>query len=219
MIKQPMKILIIEDQQNIANNEKKYLETEWREVDVVYDGKEWLQKTLNLAYDFVVVDRMLPGVSGVDIVHEVRKKKKIPIIMTTAKWQIEDKTEWFVEWVDDYLVKPFALEELVMRIKAIMKRTELPTVFRFWNIEMLLDEQRVLKKWIEIKLPLKEYLLLEYLLQRQWQAISRTDLIEYIRWGDWRENDNWLDVYIANIRKKLGKNLIETIKGFGYRVG
>ncbi len=214
-----MKILIIEDQQNIANNEKKYLETEWREVDVVYDGKEWLQKTLNLAYDFVVVDRMLPGVSGVDIVHEVRKKKKIPIIMTTAKWQIEDKTEWFVEWVDDYLVKPFALEELVMRIKAIMKRTELPTVFRFWNIEMLLDEQRVLKKWIEIKLPLKEYLLLEYLLQRQWQAISRTDLIEYIRWGDWRENDNWLDVYIANIRKKLGKNLIETIKGFGYRVG
>lgn len=214
-----MKILIIEDQQNIANNEKKYLETEWREVDVVYDGKEWLQKALGFAYDFVVVDWMLPGVSGVEIVHELRKKKKIPIIMTTAKWQIEDKTEWFVEWVDDYLVKPFALEELVMRIKAIIKRTELPTTFRFWTIEMLLDEQRVLQNWKEIKLPLKEYLLLEYMLQRQWQAISRTDLIEYVRWGDWRENDNWLDVYIANLRKKLGKSIIETIKGFGYRIG
>lgn len=214
-----MKILIIEDQKNIALNEKLYLETEGREVDMVHDGLEGLEKALWYAYDLLVVDWMLPGMSWVDIVYEVRKKKNIPIIMTTAKGQIEDKSDGFAQWVDDYLVKPFALEELVMRIKAITKRTELPDTLRYENIEMMLDEQRVLQDGKEIKLPLKEYLLLEYLLQRQWQAISRTDLIEYVWWGDWWENDNGLDVYIANLRKKLGKNSIETIKWYGYRVG
>lgn len=214
-----MKILIIEDQHSIANNEKLYLETEGREVDLAHDWLVWVKKALGAAYDLLVIDWMLPGMSGINIVNEVRKKKKIPIIMTTAKWQIEDKSEWFAEGVDDYLVKPFALEELVMRIKAITKRTELPSVLRFGNIELLLDEQRVIKNGKEIKLPLKEYLLLEYLLQRQWQAISRTELIEYVWWGDWWENDNGLDVYVANLRKKLGKKTIETIKWFWYRMG
>lgn len=213
-----MKILLIEDQQQIANNIKRYLELEGFEVDIEGDGKAGLEKALSHVYELLIIDRMLPSMNGVTIAKAVREKKAVPIIMTTAKWQLEDKGEWFDAGADDYLVKPFALEELLMRIKAILKRTELPSVYRFHDIEVLIDEQRVLKAGEEIKLPLKEFLLLEYLSQRLWQAVSRTDLIDYIRWGDSRENDSTLDVYIANLRKKLGKEVIETIKGFGYRI-
>jgi len=155
---------------------------------------------------------------GVTIAKTVRQKKAVPIIMTTAKWQLEDKGEGFDAGADDYLVKPFALEELLMRIKAILKRSEIPSVYRRNDIEVLIDEQRVIKDGEEVKLPLKEFLLLEYLAQRMWQAVSRTDLIDYIRWWDSWENDATLDVYVANLRKKLGKDAIETIKGFGYRI-
>jgi DNA-binding response OmpR family regulator len=213
-----MRILIIEDNKAIAQNEQRFLQTQWWEVDIVHDGKEWCERALHFAYDLFIIDWMLPSMDGVEIMAEIRKKKRTPIIMTTAKWQLEDKGGGFDAWADDYLVKPFALEELVMRIQAIAKRTEIASVLRIWDIEMLLDEQRVMKNGVEIKLPLKEYLLIEYLAQRQWQAISRTDLIEYIRWGEAWENDAALDVYIANVRKKLGKTVIETIKGFGYRV-
>lgn len=213
-----MKILLIEDQVQIGRNIKRYLELEGFEVDVVTDGKEGLDKALSQVYELLIIDRMLPSMDGVNIIKAVREKKSVPIIMTTAKGQLEDKGEGYEAGADDYLVKPFALEELLMRIKAVLKRTELPTVYRFHDIEILIDEQRVIKTGEEVKLPLKEFLLLEYLAQRLGQAVSRTDLIDYIWWGDSRENDSTLDVYIANLRKKLGKDVIETIKGFGYRI-
>ncbi len=213
-----MYILIVEDNSSIAKNEQAFLSLEWHTVDIAVDGEEWLRMWLDNTYDLIVLDIMLPKVDWIQVSQQLREKKKTPIIMTTAKWQLEDKGEWFDAWADDYLVKPFALEELVMRINAISKRTELPNVYRLqWDIEILPDEQRVIKQWQDIKFTLKEYLLIEYLAQRQWQAISRTDLIDYIRWWDTRENDSTLDVYIANVRKKLGKEIIETIKGFGYR--
>lgn len=214
-----MYILIIEDTTSIAHNEKAFLELEWHTVDLAYDWEEWLRMALDNTYDLIVLDLMLPKVDGIQVCQQLRWKKKTPIIMTTAKWQLEDKGEWFYAGADDYLVKPFALEELVMRINAITKRTELPNVYRLaYDIEVLPDEQRVIKKWEDIKFTLKEYLLIEYLAQRQWQAISRTDLIDYIRWWDTRENDATLDVYIANVRKKLGKESIETIKWYGYKM-
>ena len=213
-----MKILLIEDQVQIARNIKRYLELEGFEVDVAHDGKEGLDKALSYVYELMIIDRMLPTMDGVTIAKTVRQKKAVPIIMTTAKWQLEDKGEGFDAGADDYLVKPFALEELLMRIKAILKRSEIPSVYRRNDIEVLIDEQRVIKDGEEVKLPLKEFLLLEYLAQRMWQAVSRTDLIDYIRWWDSWENDATLDVYVANLRKKLGKDAIETIKGFGYRI-
>lgn len=214
-----MYILIVEDTKTIASNEKAFLELEWHVVDLAYDWEEWLRMWLDNTYDLIVLDLMLPKVDGIQVCQQLRSKKKTPIIMTTAKWQLEDKWEWFDAGADDYLVKPFALEELVMRINAISKRTELPNVYRLqWDIEILPDEQRVIRQWQDIKCTLKEYLLIEYLAQRPWQAISRTDLIDYIRWGDTRENDGTLDVYIANVRKKLGKNSIETIKWYWYKM-
>lgn len=213
-----MHVLIIEDNKSIADNEKRFLEIDGFVVDVEYDGKAWLDKALSNTYDIIVLDLMLPTMDWIAVCKAIREKKKTPIIMATAKWELEDKWEWFEIWADDYIVKPFALEELVMRIHAILKRTELPNVYRFLDIEILPNEQRVMKNWEEIKCTHKEFLLVEYLAQRQWNAISRTDLIDYIwGWDSW-ENDSTLDVYIANIRKKLGKDSIETIKWFWYKV-
>lgn len=213
-----MHVLIIEDNKAIAENEKRFLEIEWFTVDVIYDGKLGLEKALMNTYDVIVLDLMLPEMDGITVCKHIREKKQTPIIMATAKWELEDKWEWFEIWADDYIVKPFALEELVMRINAIVKRSELPKVYRFGDIEVLPDEQRVVKWGEEIKCTHKEFLLIEYLAQRQWQAISRTDLIDYIWGGDSWENDSTLDVYIANVRKKLWKDAIETIKWYGYKI-
>lgn len=214
-----MHILIVEDTITIAHNEKRFLELEGHTVDVAYDGEKGLELALGNTYDIIILDVMLPKVDGITICKKVREKKKTPIIMTTAKWELEDKGEGFEWGTDDYLVKPYALEELVMRINAIASRTQLPTVYRLTSgIEVLPDEQRITKNGEDVKCTLKEYLLVEYLSQRQWQAISRTDLIDYIWGGDNWENDATLDVYIANVRKKLGKDTIETLKGYGYKI-
>lgn len=213
-----MHVLVVEDNSSIAENEKRFLETEWYTVDVAHDGKIWLEKALKNTYDIIVLDIMLPELDGITVCKMIREKKQTPIIMATAKWELEDKWEWFLTGADDYIVKPFALEELVMRIQAITKRSELPDVYRIGDIEVLPNEQRISKAWEDIKITHKEFLLIEYLAQRQWQAISRTDLIEYIWWWDGRENDATLDVYIANLRKKLGKDIIETLKWYGYKI-
>ena len=138
-----MHILIIEDNKVIADNEKRFLETEWFTVDVEYNGRTWLEKALSSTYDLIVIDLMLPEVDWITICKTLREKKQTPVIMATAKGELEDKGEWFDIGADDYIVKPFALEELVMRIGAILKRTELPNVYRFWDIEILPNEQRI----------------------------------------------------------------------------
>lgn len=211
-------ILLIEDNKVIAENEQVFLENAGWTVDIVHDGETWLHHAMHYVYDMFIIDWMLPTMQWIDIVKHIREKKKTPIIMTTAKWQIQDKWEAYTLWIDDYLVKPYELDELVMRVKALLQRSEIAPTLRVWDIVVLLDEQRIVYQWEKIKLPLKEYLLFEYLAQRAWQAISRTDLIEYVWWWDAWEHDELLDVYIANLRKKFGKESIETIRWFGYRV-
>jgi two-component system, OmpR family, response regulator ArlR len=213
-----MHILIVEDNKSIAENEKRFLELEGHSVDVAYDWNIGLEKALWNTYDIIILDLMLPWIDWISLCKKLREKKQTPVIMATAKWELEDKGEGFETGADDYIVKPFALEELVMRINAVLKRSELPSVYRFGDVEVLPDEQRIIKAGEDVKFTHKEFLLIEYLSQRQWQAISRTDLIDYIRGGDSRENDATLDVYIANVRKKLWKDTIETIKGYGYKV-
>lgn len=139
--------------------------------------------------------------------------------MTTAKGQIEDKQDAYDLWADDYLVKPFALEELVMRCKALFKRTQIQDIYHLWDREIDVENKTVTRMGVPIHLTLKEFLILVHLLENNGHAVSRADLIEYVRGGDaLYEHDAKLDVYIANLRKKLGKELIETIKGFGYRI-
>ncbi len=214
-----MKILLVEDNKTIAKNIKKYLEIEWYEVLVAENGLYWLEVARKNDFDIILLDLMLPWMDGIEICKQLKKEKDIPIIMTTAKWQLDDKLEWFDVWADDYLVKPFDLEELFARIKALSKRFWNQELFEIWDLEIDLEAKKVLKNNEEIKLTIKEFNILEILLNNIGIAISRTAIIEELWWGDSLfEWDGKLDVYISNIRKKLGKDFVETVKWFGYKI-
>ncbi|MCR5411647.1 MAG: response regulator transcription factor [Patescibacteria group bacterium] len=149
----------------------------------------------------------------------MRNEKNTPVIIITAKSQLEDKLDLFEVGADDYLVKPFDLEELLARLKAVLRRGVIDQLFTFQDIEMNFPKKRVFKSKKEVHLTLKEFQILEILVQNRGVSMSRTDLITYLRGEDSiRDSDEKLDVYICNIRKKLDKNLIETVKGFGYRI-
>jgi DNA-binding response OmpR family regulator len=159
-------------------------------------------------------------VDGKSFCQAIRKVKNIPIIIITAKSQLEDKLELFDLGADDYLVKPFDLEELLARGKALLRRGVIGAFFNYGEIAVDLLKKEVKKAGTVIHLTLKEFQILELLIQNKGRTLSRTDIITEL-WGDdaiW-EADNKLDVYISTLRRKLDKNLITTIKGFGYVIG
>ncbi len=215
-----MYILLVEDQKDLAKNIKKYLELENNiQVDLAFDWEQGFIMFEKKHYDFLLVDWMLPKMSWIELSSIIRKTRDVPILMLTAKWQIEDKREWFWVWVDDYLVKPFDMDELVFRINAIYKRIEIQDKFKYWDLIVFFDKKVVIKSWIEVELTLKEFQILEMLVNNIWIAVSRTEIIDLIWWWDsvFESSQDWkLDVYISNLRKKLWKNLIKTIKWFWY---
>lgn len=215
-----MQILVIEDNKTIANNIKKYLELDNNSVFIAENGLYGLEVARKNDFDIIVLDLMLPGLEWEKVCAEIKKEKDIPVIMTTAKWQLEDKLEWFNVWADDYLVKPFDLEELEARIKVLTKRKQWDNkAIKKWNITIDIQNRKVLKRTKEVKLTVKEYNILECLVKNIWIPLSRTDIIQEVWWWDSLfDDDGKLDVYISTIRRKLGKDIIETVKGFGYRV-
>ena len=141
-----MKVLLIEDNKTIANNIKKYLELSDFEVSICENGLFWLEVARHNDFDIILLDLMLPWMSWEEICKKIKAEKDIPIIMTTAKWQLEDKLEWFELWADDYLVKPFDLEELEARIKALTRRKQNES-----KREISLLIFRIEKLWNEIR--------------------------------------------------------------------
>lgn len=215
-----MQILVIEDNKTIANNIKKYLELDGNTVFIAENGLYGLEVARKNDFDIIVLDLMLPGLEWEKVCAEIKKEKDIPVIMTTAKWQLEDKLEWFNVWADDYLVKPFDLEELEARIKVLTKRKQWDSKpIKKWSISIDIQNRKVLKWTKEVKLTVKEYNILECLVKNIWIPLSRTDIIQEVWWWDSLfDDDGKLDVYISTLRRKLGKDIIETVKGFGYRV-
>jgi len=215
-----MQILVIEDNKTIANNIKKYLELDNNSVFIAENGLYGLEVARKNDFDIIVLDLMLPGLEWEKVCAEIKKEKDIPVIMTTAKWQLEDKLEWFNVWADDYLVKPFDLEELEARIKVLTKRKQWDNkAIKKWNITIDIQNRKVLRWTKEVKLTVKEYNILECLIKNIWIPLSRTDIIQEVWWWDSLfDDDGKLDVYISTIRRKLGKDIIETVKGFGYRI-
>lgn len=217
-----MKILLVEDNKTISQNIKRFLELEdWRIVDVAldwdiakekFDDNEWY-------YNLIILDLMLPEIDWEFLCKYFKSYEDIPIIITSAKSLLENKQELFDKWADDYLVKPFDLEELVMRIKALQNRYEIRDIIKIWKITIDLENRKIKKNKKEIELTNKEFYILKLLVENMWKPVSRTDIIEEIRWDDWMfQWDNKLDVYISNLRKKIDKTLIETIKWFGYKI-
>jgi len=216
-----MKILLLEDEKQIAENIREYLKLKmWWKVDIAWTIKEAEGKIEDNYYDILLFDVMLPDGESYELANEIKKTyDDLPIIFLTAKWELEDKLLGFDSGGDDYITKPFELDELVARIQTIAKRFGIWTLNIKW-VDLDLENRKVSKDWEEIKLNKTEFSILEYLVSNRWKIVERTDLIDYV-WGEElfdEKVDRKLDVYIANIRKKLGKDFIETIKWVGYKV-
>jgi two-component system copper resistance phosphate regulon response regulator CusR len=211
------KILLIEDNKEISDNIANYLELENFEVTKAFDWEVWLDLALEKKFDLILLDLMLPKIDGITIAKKLSKKIGMKIIMITARNSITQKLEWFDNGAIDYIVKPFDLRELEARIKAVLEINLTSRNIIFWDLEMNLENREFLLKWEKVKITTKEFLIFKYLFENKNSICTRSDLIEYVWWGDSIfEDDSKLDVYISNLRKKLGKELIETIKWVGY---
>lgn len=209
-----MKILLIEDNKEISNNIKQYLELDWYIVDCFYDWESWLDNAIKTKYDLILLDLMLPKIDWITISRKLQDKIKTPIIIISAKEDIETKLKWFNYWAIDYIVKPFDLRELDIRIKIILWKKDL------WKKDFSFDfESRIFSKNdIEIKLWKTEFQIIKLLYDNRTKFISRTYIIQEIWWEKHIFLNDWkLDVYISNLRNKLWKSAIETSKWFGYK--
>ena len=213
-------ILLVEDNQTIGQNIQKYLELEGYSVLWVQNWSYANEVVKHQEFDLVLLDLMLPGTDGLVVAKTIKEhQEQTRILMMTAKGQLEDKLEGFEVWADDYLVKPFDLEELVARIEALLRRSVQKDVVNYGVLTLDNLQKKIFKSWEEIKLSLKEFQILELLIRNKGMALSRLDIIEEIwGWDAGFEEDGKLDVYLSTIRRKIWKEMIETIKGYGYRL-
>lgn len=223
-----MRILIVEDEHKIANALKKGLEQEHYAVDVVYDGLEGIGFATTKPYDLLILDRMLPNISdGLAIAKAVREEgKHMPIIMLTAKGQLNDKVDGLNRGADDYLVKPFAFEELLARVRALLRRPHQAIGKELRVDDLVLDPQTytVRRQDKPISLSSKEYALLEYLMRNPGRILTKEMIISHVWDYDADILPNTVEVYIGYLRNKIdkpfsGAKLINTVRGFGYQLG
>ena len=221
-----MKILLVEDEHRIAQSIKKGLEQERMAVDVAFDGIEGYDLAIDEEYDLIILDLMLPGMSGLEICTKLRQnKKQTPILILTARGQVEDKVEGLNMGADDYLTKPFAFEELLARIRALVRRPQNidENILSVDDLSLNISNFQVMRAKKEIKLSSKEYTLLEFLMRHPRQILSKEQIMNHV-WS--YETDilpNTIEVYIRNLRNKIDKGfaypLIQTVRGFGYKIG
>lgn len=223
-----MRILIIEDDQKIAKAIKKGLELESFAVDLAYEGGEGSAKALNINYDLIIIDRMIPGASdGIKICQLIREKEKnVPILILTAKDKVRDRVEGLNAGADDYLVKPFAFEELLARIKALLRRPnkDLGSTLKSGDLELDTVNYTVKRGKKNIRLSATEFSLLEYMMRNPGRILTKNNIIEHVWDYDADILPNTIEVYINYLRKKIDRafpklpELIKTIRGFGYRL-
>ncbi len=220
-----MRILVIEDEKKIADNIKKGLEYQSFAVDVSYDGEEGLDFALTEPYDVIVLDLMLPKIDGVEICKTLRAEKvDTPVLMLTAKGQLDDKLEGFDVGADDYMVKPFDFEELVARIRALARRPKERLEEKLTCDGLVLDTTNftVTVNNSPIELSKKEFALLEYLLRNKGTIVNKDQIIENVWNFDADVLPNTVEVYVNYLRKKIDepfkKNYIQTVRGFGYKI-
>ncbi len=223
-----MRILVIEDEHRIANTIKKGLEQEKYAVDVTYDGETGLTMAFGEEYDIILLDRMLPGINGVQVAKELRDKKlHTPILMLTAKGEVSDKVEGLDSGADDYLTKPFSFDELLARIRALTRRPSnvLETVLKIQDLSLNTTTFEVSRADQHIQLSTKEFSLLEYLLRHAETTVTKDQIIQHVWDYDADVLPNTVEVNIKNLRNKIDNpfkdkpNLIQTVRGFGYKLG
>lgn len=221
-----MRILVVEDEHKIANSIKKGLEQENFAVDIAFFGNEGYDLASTEGYDLIILDLLLPGMDGITIVKSLREKQiHTPILILTAKGQLEDRVKGLNAGADDYLAKPFAFEEFLARIKALTRRPKdfLGSVLTVADLNLNTINYEVKRDNKLINLSSKEFSLLEYLLRHKNQILKKEQIINQV-W-DYEANilPNTVEVYIGYLRSKIelpfsGKRLIKTIRGFGYKI-
>lgn len=200
-----MKVLVVEDEHKIATSIKKGFEQESWVCDIAFDGEDGYDLASSETYDVIVLDLMLPKKDGITIVRELRHENiHTPILILTAKGELNDKIIGLNSGADDYLIKPFAFEELVARVEALARR---PSEIK--NEKVVINNSGLTKK---------EYQLFEYLMKNKGRVVSKDDIIAHV-WD--YESDilpNTVEVFVKYLRNKLGKDIIKTIRGFGYKI-
>jgi len=221
-----MRILLVEDEKKLCELIARALKAERYAVDVALDGQSGWEMAEAYSYDLIILDLMLPIVSGTEILQRVRRKnQEVPILVLTARDLTEEKVRHFEAGADDYLTKPFVFAELVMRAKALLRRGSISraTVVRIADLEMDRLSQQVKRSGKKIELTAKEYALLEYLATNPGRVFSRTMIIEHVWDQSFEGLTNIVDVYVRHLRRKIDDpfptKLIRTVRGVGYGLG
>lgn len=223
-----MRLLLIEDEEKLANSLKKALEAESYAVDLSLDGKTGYEMAFGEEYDLIILDLGLPNMDGVEIAKKLREEKvATPILMLTARDTTSDKIKGLDSGADDYLIKPFEFEELLARIRSLLRRgqTSPELEYRVDNLVLNPSTKIVKRKGQEISLSAKEYALLEFLMRHNKQVVTKQQLIDHVWDVDLDPFSNVIDVYIGYLRGKVDRAfpkeqpLVKTIKGLGYKLG
>lgn len=218
------KILIVEDEKQMADFINLELKHEGYDVDICYDGEQGYEKALKTDYDIILLDVMIPKINGMEVLRRLRTKKDTPIIMLTAKGDITDKVNGLDTGADDYLTKPFEIEELLARIRVIFRRRDKKVdkekIIQVADLKLDLEKKQLSRSDKKIELTKKEYELLEYLMKNNGIVISREKIIEEVWNYDFVGDTKIVDVFIRYLRSKIDdgydKKLINTVRGFGY---
>ena len=222
-----MRILVVEDEHKIAGAIKKGLEQEKYAVDVEYDADTGYGAALNEPYDLMIIDRMLPGsMEGMDIARRLREKNiHTPILLLTAKDQVRDRVAGLNAGADDYLVKPFSFEELLARVRALLRRPAetKSNVLKVGDLTLDTTNYELRRGGKQIALSSKEFALLEYLMRNAGQVLSKDNIIAHVWNFDADILPNTVEVYIGYLRSKIdkpfkAKSLLHTLRGFGYKI-
>jgi len=221
-----MRVLIVEDDRKISLYLKRGLEEQGYAVDTAFTGQEALEWAEMTPYDIIILDILLPGIDGLAVCRELRKREsRTPILMLTARDAIDDRVNGLDAGADDYMVKPFALKELLARLRAMSRRnTGIPKKTTLQIADLSLDTltRRVKRGEKDIKLTSKEYAVLEVLLREPDRVLTRTQIADHVWNYEVYNQSNVIDVYIKNLRRKIDdgfeKKLIQTVRGAGYRL-
>ena len=222
-----MHILVVEDEQRLARLLQRVLTEERHTVDTAFDGDEGLSLGLSDSYDLIVLDLMLPGTDGIQICRELRTAKiATPVLMLTARGAVEDKVAGLNVGADDYLVKPFAMAELLARVAALLRRRDRTpdhsTTLTAGDLTLDLVRHEARRGNKVIELTAKEFGLLEYLMRNPGHVLTRTQIIDHVWRYDMDAVSNVVDIYIHYLREKIdrgfSRQLIRTMRGVGYKI-
>jgi two-component system OmpR family response regulator len=216
-----MRVLVVEDEAKLADLVRHKLRREGMGVDVARNGEDALVRATATEYDLILLDLMLPGIDGFGVCRRLREHSIwTPTLMLTARDGIEDRVRGLDSGADDYLVKPFSFDELLARVRALLRRgaPPRPVVVTVGDLRLDPASHRAWRRGEELSLTSREFALLETFMRRPGQVLSRFELLEHVWDGDYENRSNVIEVYVGYLRDKLGRNAIETVRGAGYRL-